>query len=81
MFGKSTTSPVPEDDGLRKKSSYSGLQCSVPPSPEPRYHGASRNVSNVCSLSSAHVPWLLYPSGQSSAEASLPVVGSVWSLA
>ena len=47
------------------KRSYSVLQYSISGSARP---DASGTVSNVCSLRSAVVSWLLYPSGQSSTD-------------
>ena len=49
-----------------KKRSCSALQYSVSYSPGP---SASWSVSSVCCVHSAIVSWLLYPLGESSAEA------------
>ena len=61
----SAVSSVLDYNGSMKKRSYSALQCNVPYSPGPV---TSRSVSSVCFMHSALICWLLYPSGQLSAE-------------
>ena len=58
-------SPVLEGNGLKKKRSCCALLGSNTSSPEA---GPARSISSVCFVCSAVVSWLLYPSGQSSAE-------------
>ena len=57
VLGEPVIFPAPESNGFIKKRSY------IPPGP-----GTPGSVSGVCCVHSAAVFWLLFPSGQSSAE-------------
>ena len=73
VLGKSATSPVLEGNGFMNKRSCSALQYIIPCSPGPG--GTSEGVSNECCVHSAVLSWLLYLSGQLSAEVLLACCG------